>query len=330
MVMRSVPVLAAGMCWSLVCLLASCSLDIEGTAPASAFGGTDAGADVDATTLRDAEADGDAAADAGLDAAGRDASPDAASADAGADAAGTDAGDGGAVANCSDGGACYALAFTAPASPSVSSALTSTMGDFTLEAFVKPSSLSTTTDLTDGDRIFGAVTDIGGTYFSETQNEYWAQLYQSGVLTLVVGSTATGGGQHTDSNRTVPAGTWSHVAVTRSLSNGHVDVYIDGQSVGSTTDNNEMTLNSAATFYVGPNFNGVIDDVRVWSVVRGAAQIATDATEATLTLPSPDLVLYWKFDEGSGSTTKDWSATDGGAGNTGTLNGNLTWVVADR
>src|SRR6185369_9914552 len=56
-------------------------------------------------------------------------------------------------------------------------------------------------------------------------------------------------------------------------------------------------------------WTGAIDEVRIWSVMRTAQQIA-DSYNARLSGSEPGLVAYWRFDEGAGQVLHD-SSTNG-------------------
>ena len=64
-------------------------------------------------------------------------------------------------------------------------------------------------------------------------------------------------------------------------------------------------------------FNGLVDEVRLWNVVRTPAEIAADWNQA-LVGNEPGLVGYYKFDEGSGIAVID-SSTGGNDGMLGAL-----------
>ena len=51
-------------------------------------------------------------------------------------------------------------------------------------------------------------------------------------------------------------------------------------------------------------FDGDIDEVRIWSVARSQADIAAHIGHP-LNGNKPNLLAYWKFDEGSGTNTVD-------------------------
>jgi hypothetical protein len=63
------------------------------------------------------------------------------------------------------------------------------------------------------------------------------------------------------------------------------------------------------------NFNGMVDEVRIYDRALTAAEIAA--------LAATDLVGHWTMDEGSGTTASDFS----GLGNNGLVSGGATWTL---
>ncbi len=124
----------------------------------------------------------------------------------------------------------------------------------------------------------------------------------------------------------VPQNTWTHVAIT--LNAGTLTFYINGVASGTAAvtfsqDNQPMNIGrQQPTFCVCNHFNGSMDELRLWNVVRTPAQMLTNMNN-TIPTNSAGLVAYYKFDEGTGSTTAD--AT--GNGNNGTLVNTPTWQV---
>jgi hypothetical protein len=91
-------------------------------------------------------------------------------------------------------------------------------------------------------------------------------------------------------------------------------IYLDGQPVLTTTytvGSSEAPLAIGAGF-AGPvqMFQGMMDEVRVWNIVRTPAQIAT-YRNVSVSSTSLGLVSYFKFDESSGSSAGN--AVPGGA-----------------
>ncbi len=172
---------------------------------------------------------------------------------------------------------------------------------WTLEFWIKPNSVG------DNDRIFIQGSGALGTRQlmavwdnSDDQIEFKTSTSGTSGQADVASSTIT------DDNST-----WTHVAWT-----SNNDVYINGtSSTGS--------LNTSKNYGIGGNtyigcregssnmFNGYLDEVRVWNVVKSQSDIQANMYR-TLDSSSTDannLMLYYRFDEGSGSTVKDNSDT---------------------
>ncbi|WP_288376330.1 endo-beta-N-acetylglucosaminidase H [uncultured Chryseobacterium sp.] len=111
--------------------------------------------------------------------------------------------------------------------------------------------------------------------------------------------------------------TWYHVAATYDGSN--MKIYING--ILDATKAQTGSVNSTGAFNVGylyntsRNFNGKIDEVRVWK--RALSQTEISQNMCNVSVPATSLAAYWKFNEGSGSTVQDTS----GNGVTLTLTG---------
>jgi len=86
-------------------------------------------------------------------------------------------------------------------------------------------------------------------------------------------------------------------------------VYINGQNIGSLfTDDTTMSIDSVGIIGTVWDFNGKIDQVRIYDYARTPAQIAWDYNKG-----KP--VAHWRFDEGQGTTLYDESDNN----NDGTL-----------
>lgn len=115
----------------------------------------------------------------------------------------------------------------------------------------------------------------------------------SGTLTyLVNNSSAAAAGV------TIPLNTWTHIALVRN--NGTYILYKNGTAV--TTPQMVAPSSNTGVFDIGRNgsgemWNGAIDEVRVWSKVRSAAEIAQDYNRQ-VPLPSTNLEAYYSFDDG--------------------------------
>lgn len=115
---------------------------------------------------------------------------------------------------------------------------------------------------------------------------------------------------------------WNHIACV--LNGTSVKLYLNGYewsgTLGINPDIISGTLNIGCTDNPGRNFNGRIDDVRIWNYARTKEEI--DQQKLTcLTGTEPGLVSYFKFEEGAGTSVADIAGT-----NTLTLVNGASWV----
>jgi hypothetical protein len=117
-------------------------------------------------------------------------------------------------------------------------------------------------------------------------------------------------------------GDWHHLAMTYSTVTNLLDLFIDGDPIsqvtgpGGITHSADLGIGNTPTteFMDIAAFDGLIDEVRIWSTARGEDQIRADMHRA-LTGSELGLVGYWNFDEGSGQIAHDLTANQ----NHGTL-----------
>ena len=105
----------------------------------------------------------------------------------------------------------------------------------------------------------------------------------------------------------VVPGVWTHLAAVRS--NNQWVIYQD--AIAQAVSNANLpsappsgVLSIASSPAGGERLIGAIDEVRVWTIARTAQQIAADYT-VSLTGMEPDLIAYYRFDEGRGSVAND-------------------------
>ena len=125
----------------------------------------------------------------------------------------------------------------------------------------------------------------------------------------------------------VANGQWHHVAaVYDPAASNNVKIYVDG--VLDIQSNLSTTVNSGSgSFVIGRridgvnNFDGDIDEVRVWNVARTQSQIAADMNSEFCTIPA-GLVAYYRLNEGTaaGNNTGVTSTFEDISNATGTLN----------
>lgn len=110
---------------------------------------------------------------------------------------------------------------------------------------------------------------------------------------------------------------WVHVAATRRGSTGEMALFVNGELEASGTSPNENPLVDPETIAIGGgslvrNFIGLIDEVRLWSVVRSPADIRANLHEVT-SPDEPGLVAYYRFEEGGTAAAEDSSLRDADA-----------------
>ena len=127
-----------------------------------------------------------------------------------------------------------------------------------------------------------------------------------------------------------PSGQWTHLAAT--YDGQKVRIYRNGSAIDSTDAMGDIQWSGAPSdFKLGSftkdgstgYFDGQIDDVRIWNIVRTGVQIKA-SRETTIDKNETGLVGYWQIDAGSGGTATDSTSI----ANHGIING-ATWVVED-
>jgi hypothetical protein len=281
-----------------VASLGACGLGLVGERPETATSSEDA-AIAEASTAEDAATPADAATpiDAALDA----------DADAGPQNV-------------------YALAFTGGSFVSFGGLLIP--ADFTLEAWVRPTSFSGETYVVAKDKSGQAAGQFrlgfdatGRPFFMMTDTSSSDHGLYPGSYALQSGTALT-------------TGKWTHLAVTKNGTS--FTLYVDGSSVKSVTTTGPFVYGGPAVdFRVASRvpssgtgasgaFDGAIDEVRLWKVARTQGDIAGARLRpiATSEPAFADLVGYWRFDEGATTTTADATGAHAGA-----LMSSPTWIT---
>lgn len=163
------------------------------------------------------------------------------------------------------------------------------------------------------------------------EGEYELALSVTGTLELAIANSSPGW-SWVDTGYKPPVGQWTHIAVTYDGST--IDAYANGVLVHSLAGSgafgdawptmNDLTLGSRQDG-ADSNFQGMMDEVRIWNVARTGAQILANYDQ-TLTGSEAGLVGYWQFAEGSGSTLLDTTAN----GNNGILGGGAASAEPSR
>jgi len=145
-------------------------------------------------------------------------------------------------------------------------------------------------------------------------------------------------------------GTWHHVACVRDAGSGVKRIYVDGILDFASPPNRSRDdisypdhgdpapvtpwgpyiVLAAEKHDAGPefpSFRGYLDEIRIWSVARSAAELAA-TFERLVPADSPGLVAYYRFEEGSGTAINDTSATGSPIGQLiAGVSGNGEWVA---
>lgn len=136
---------------------------------------------------------------------------------------------------------------------------------------------------------------------------------------------ATANGKLSDASWVLPTKEWVHVALTWDSADGAVNLYLNGVKKGDTKISDYRSkvnwgihYNTESEyqrgFWVGYSYKedrdlkGDICEVRVWNRVLTAEEIKAKNHFYMVEPDAAGLVSYWKFDEGSGSSIKDYTA----------------------
>lgn len=175
---------------------------------------------------------------------------------------------------------------------------------YTVEAWVKPEA-------------------AGGTLLSTGATGVTWSVSSKGALVLAHGAASV-----TTADALVKPGVYTHVAAV--FGGGKATLLVNGAEVctgdlaaaAAPAKNGKVLL--GATSATAGHFAGVLDEIRVWSRARRLRRVAESSGER-LVGDEPQLVAYYRFDEGVGTTAYDQSSSAAHA----TLKGTVTWVTSD-
>ena len=150
-------------------------------------------------------------------------------------------------------------------------------------------------------------------------SEEWRFTYKAGgTVDLAVSSTTA-----------EDTGDWVHVAMTWDASEDELKGYVNGTQVGGTKSSLGTWSGAINECYIGTNtlasnsfFKGNINEVSIFTNVADISKLYNGGNPVDVS-NIPNLVGYYKFEEGSGTTTLDSSGT----GNTGTLVNTPSWTT---
>ncbi len=188
--------------------------------------------------------------------------------------------------------------------------------DFTIEYWMKTTATGPSgSQWYNGDGIVDA--EVGG-----VTNDWGTSLVQTKLAFGIGNSDIT-----IKSTSDVNTGNWVHIAVTWKQSTGAMILYVnavqENSTTGSTNLRNAPTRITFGEIQTNLNrFNGSLDEVRIWNVVRTQTQIQTDMNTEVDPTAESNLVAYYKFDQGitNGTNTGLVTLPDMKGNNNGTLN----------
>ncbi len=151
---------------------------------------------------------------------------------------------------------------------------------------------------------------------------YYIQ-YSYGInkLTAGMGRTNNTWGSITAATPAWQSNQWHHFAMTYNPANDSLRLYVDGEFAGATVVPDPVfSANSlcigGSDFYPGNAFKGGIDEVRFWSGALTQEEIRTNM-HRNVPENATGLNAYYKFDDYSVNTIKDYSATGANGSTTG-------------
>jgi Concanavalin A-like lectin/glucanases superfamily len=226
-----------------------------------------------------------------------------------------EAGDAAADGDAAVGCAGYALTFGGATSTSFNRPV---QDDFTLEAWIKTKTSLTGTNWWDGAALVYAD--------NVANNNDFGTSILGDKFCFGVGNPNT----TLLSKSKVTTDQWVHVAATRIKATGELRVIVNGVSEASVVVNQKAPLDSQALVTLGANglnghyFVGLIDEVRLWNVVRTPAAIKADMNHR-LAGNEPGLVSYFRLDDMGARIASDSSPMK----NDALLTGPAVWAVSD-
>lgn len=163
---------------------------------------------------------------------------------------------------------------------------------------------------------------VVGKYQGNSGRSYMLQVVNGGLVRALISHDGSSGNtMDLTSTEGVSTGTWNHVAAT--YDGAVLKLYLNGIEVGSMAgtggiDDNPLSVHLGLFGPANLSFDGELDEVRIWSVARTAAEIR-QGMFIELAGNETGLEGYWKFADQDG---RDYTAN----GNDGSINGDPAWT----
>jgi gliding motility-associated-like protein len=187
--------------------------------------------------------------------------------------------------------------------------------NFTLETWIYPSSN------TGSQVLIGKIDETSG----NSSALAYALRFNSGNLTFEVGNGST---SRNITSANLELNKWQHIAGV--FENGSLKLYINGVSQATGTASftsvqattSSLKLGAYAGTY-GQYFNGSLDEVRLWNIVKTQSEISA-SINSKISGSETGLVAYYDFDNGTANGTNSGLTTLSNRSNTASINGTLT------
>lgn len=153
----------------------------------------------------------------------------------------------------------------------------------------------------------GSHPTFGGVIVSK-EGEWWLGRAADGRINFALANGSPGWATRT-TDTVLPENVWSHVALTYDAAGGQVNVYVDGilahveNASGEIGDRHpeadQLRMGGRERDDVSANqrFQGLIDEVRIWSLARTPSEIL-ETYDAPVRPGETGLLGFWRFDEG--------------------------------
>ena len=140
------------------------------------------------------------------------------------------------------------------------------------------------------------------------ENAYEVAIFETGNINWAIANGSPGNWAWNDTGVNLDPHQWHHVAV--SFNGTQVRTYVNGM-LASVMSHSAFIPATTTTFRIGAReffdtqyFVGMLDEVRLWDVVRTADEIAANVYRP-VTADAAGLVGSWRFNEASGDSASD-------------------------
>lgn len=171
-------------------------------------------------------------------------------------------------------------------------------GDMTIALYVKPESQPSNERY-----VLVSKSDCSGGCSNQSYILSYQDVSGTKKINLILSDDGTGVGEYSV-NYTLNNDTWYHVTAEFNSASNKMDLYVNGSYVGSDDKaGSKTTYNSSAPFKVGSDdgaygttFDGLIDELRIWSRNLSAGEIDDLYTAPETFSNGSNLGGWWKFD----------------------------------